>query len=105
MEFTHTAKPVRVNARRIKKILEIGYLLEDDSEYHAPFGSEARYIPVEGDYVVTQEDGYQYFNPKDVFERKYSAVADLKAAAKQCDPDASPWRCTNCFSDQGPCTA
>ncbi len=31
----------------------------------------ARYTPVEGDYVVTQEDGYTYINPRDVFERKY----------------------------------
>lgn len=74
MEFTHTANPVRVNARQITKVLELGYLLDDGSEYHPPFGSEARYSPVAGDYVVTQEDGYQYFNPKDVFERKYSAI-------------------------------
>ena len=31
-------------------------------------------MPVAGDYVVTQEDGYQYLNPKEVFERKYSPV-------------------------------
>lgn len=32
----------------------------------------AQYVPVVGDYVVIQEDGYTYVNPKDVFERKYS---------------------------------
>lgn len=33
----------------------------------------SRYIPQEGDYVVTQADGYVYLNPKQVFERKYRA--------------------------------
>lgn len=74
MELTHVANPVRVRALKIKECLELGYLLEDDTVFHPPFGSEARYEPVEGDYVVTQEDGYQYFNPKDVFERKYSLI-------------------------------
>jgi hypothetical protein len=28
--------------------------------------------PKSGDYLVRQEDGYEYLNPKEVFERKYS---------------------------------
>lgn len=35
----------------------------------------ARYLPVPGDYFVTQSDGYTYVNPKDVFERKYSRIS------------------------------
>lgn len=35
----------------------------------------SRFIPQPGDYWVIQADGYEYVNPKDVFERKYSAVA------------------------------
>ncbi len=36
---------------------------------HAMF---ARYTPVPGDFLVVQEDGYMYFTPKHVFERKYT---------------------------------
>jgi hypothetical protein len=38
----------------------------------------ARYMPVVGDYWVIQSDGYIYLNPKDVFERKYSPLADAE---------------------------
>lgn len=38
----------------------------------------ARYIPQAGDYWVIQSDGYEYLNPRDVFERKYSPT--LQAA-------------------------
>ena len=31
----------------------------------------ARYVPHIGDYFVRQADGYEYLNPKAVFERKY----------------------------------
>ena len=31
----------------------------------------ARYTPAVGDYVVVQQDGYTYLNPKEVLERKY----------------------------------
>ncbi len=34
----------------------------------------ARMTPQVGDYLVIQEDGYEYLNPKEVFERKYSRV-------------------------------
>lgn len=35
---------------------------------------QARYIPKAGDYWVIQSDGYEYLNPKEVFERKYRSV-------------------------------
>jgi hypothetical protein len=38
-------------------------------------GQIARYEPVPGDYLVTQEDGYAYVNPKALFEHKYRLVA------------------------------
>jgi hypothetical protein len=41
-------------------------------------GMLARYTPVAGDYYVIQSDGYIYLNPKDVFERKYSPLADAE---------------------------
>lgn len=34
----------------------------------------ARYTPVVGDYLVKQDDGYLYLNPKAVFERKYTQL-------------------------------
>lgn len=41
---------------------------------------QSRMIPKPGDYWVVQSDGYIYLNPKDVFERKYSPVAEEQAA-------------------------
>lgn len=68
---THIANPVRVTALRITEVDFSALRLEDGSTYHADAGMLARYKPVPGDYVVAQEDGYIYVNPKDVFERKY----------------------------------
>jgi hypothetical protein len=45
---------------------------DDGENRHANFDMCARYIPQVGDYWVVQSDGYEYLNPKDVFERKYS---------------------------------
>ena len=36
----------------------------------------ARYQPKIGDYLVRAEDGYEYLNPANVFERKYSEVKE-----------------------------
>lgn len=80
MEFTHIANPVRVNAQRIAKVVNnpsgtIQLDLEGKPKPYVPSsGMLARYTPAAGDYLVTQEDGYEYLNPKDVFERKYAAV-------------------------------
>jgi hypothetical protein len=42
--------------------------------YVAGPGMTARYWPKPGDYLVRQSDGYEYLNPREVFERKYSRV-------------------------------
>ena len=36
----------------------------------------SRMTPVPGDYWVIQSDGYEYLNPADVFQRKYSPVTE-----------------------------
>jgi hypothetical protein len=38
----------------------------------------ARMTPVQGDYWVIQPDGYEYLNPKEVFERKFIEKKDLQ---------------------------
>lgn len=79
MQLTHIAKPVRVNAA---EILDVTYSPDDGStllrlsdgrNFVADNGMCARFAPAPGDYLVTQEDGYEYLNPKDLFERKYRA--------------------------------
>lgn len=81
MKFTHTANPVAVTARTIlgvQSITEGAMLALDDTTNHfANHAMLARYTPVPGDYLVTQDDGYQYVNPKDVFERKYAPIDAL----------------------------
>lgn len=79
MEFTHIANPVRVMARRIISSsggpdMPLSLHLDDGATYVPPAEMMARYVPCSGDYLVTQEDGYEYLNPKDVFERKYSPI-------------------------------
>lgn len=95
MKATHVANPVRVEAHRIAKILGMGKAsssmfveLEDGSDVELTLDMLARYVPKVGDYLVTQEDGYKYVNPREVFERKYNAIGqrvtfaqDQKAAA------------------------
>lgn len=92
MQATHIANPVRVQAVRILEVTDITDLsdgkgathpdlflnLEGGGTFVADSTMTSRYVPVPGDYLVTQEDGYVYLNPKDVFERKYS---ELPAAA------------------------
>jgi len=48
--------------------------LSDGRNYSADTSMTVRYCPVVGDYLVTQADGYEYLNPRDVFERKYSKI-------------------------------
>ncbi len=47
---------------------------QDGKNRIADKGMISRMIPQVGDYWVTQADGYEYLNPKEVFERKYSAA-------------------------------
>jgi hypothetical protein len=88
MNFTHEANPVRVYARQIvRKIpvlskaepVQTGWhfeFAEADTDKWCAFADPmlARLVPEVGDYLVTQEDGYEYFNPKYVFERKYRPI-------------------------------
>ena len=75
MDFTHEANPVRVNATRILEVTGTIFRLEDGRNYEAQKGMMlSRYAPAAGGYLVTQEDGYEYFSPKDVFESKYRSL-------------------------------
>lgn len=51
-------------------------ILDDGRRPIATPEMTSRYKAKPGDYFVTQSDGYEYLNPKDVFERKYSLVTD-----------------------------
>lgn len=76
----YQAKPVEVDALKIASVGQVkdnGTLdiaLENGKNVVLAKEMIARYVPKEGDYLVTQEDGYQYVNPKEVFERKYSPI-------------------------------
>lgn len=78
----YIANPIEVQAFKIRNLVEsveaseIGHMrleLDNGETVEADAGMLARYRPVVGDYWVIQEDGYTYLNPKEVFERKYSA--------------------------------
>lgn len=87
---TYIARPIPVNATRILEVTDIterreGYgqscpdlmlCLEDGRNYTASSSMTSRYVPVPGDYLVTQEDGYEYLNAKEVFERKYAPIGE-----------------------------
>lgn len=77
---THVANPVHVRAVQL-----VDFQKNDTTKNLYAFDAEggrytltgemlARYLPVPGDYLVTQDDGYQYINPREVFERKYQAI-------------------------------
>lgn len=74
----YKANPVTVDAHIIISVGPIdthgsmSLALQDGRNVVADKSMIARYIPQEGDYLVTQDDGYVYLNPKHVFERKYS---------------------------------
>lgn len=79
MNMKYKANPVIVDAFKIVSVsmmrLDDGSLniaLEDGRNVKADKGMLARYEPVAGDYWVQQADGYEYLNPREVFERKYS---------------------------------
>ena len=79
----YQAKPVIVDAYKIINVqvmpaadpaLGRNVATDDGLTRHATAEMCARYIPQKGDYWVIQSDGYEYLNPKEVFERKYEAV-------------------------------
>lgn len=103
---THRANQVSVRAATILEVTDITertdgcgqswpdlmLRLSDGRNFKANSSMTARYVPVAGDYLVTQEDGYEYLNPKDVFERKYSTIpvtADDNAPLPEVSPFVS----------------
>lgn len=87
----YRANPVIVDAFRIEKITPAeatvqdplatyppSLLLDDGNVVTPAWDMLARIKPVVGDYWVVQSDGYIYLNPKEVFERKYSAITPRK---------------------------
>lgn len=84
----YVANPVKVKASQILGVEPITgeaakpgqFMLTLDAmnekEQHLTFVATpemcARMTPVPGDYLVEQEDGYIYLNPKAVFEKKYA---------------------------------
>ena len=75
----YQANPVTVDAFKIISIGNDGAQLllelEDAEDLYEPTPAMlSRITPKVGDYLVIQEDGYHYLNPKDVFERKYSRI-------------------------------
>lgn len=86
----YIANPVEVEAFKIVHVqampdaeppLARRIMTEDGASRFAASEKLSRYIPVPGDYWVVQADGYEYLNPKDVFERKYHV--DEKQLAQQ----------------------
>lgn len=68
-------RPLEVEGFKITAVDkdDLGYevfLENGDSKYASPEMC-ARMIPAVGDYWVRQLDGYEYLNPKDVFEKKF----------------------------------
>ena len=77
----YKANPVIVDAFQIVSTgpivdadppLPLRVATDDGQNRTATSAMQSRYIPKVGDYWVIQEDGYEYLNPRDVFERKYS---------------------------------
>lgn len=79
----YKANPVTVDAFKIVSIsaqsnadCSLNVALDNGDNYIATSEQLARIVPVVGDYLIRQSDGYEYLNPKDVFERKYSLIGD-----------------------------
>ena len=81
----YCAIPVIVDAFKIVSTAEVIEsdppmplrIATDDGENRiATSEMQSRYVPKVGDFWVIQQDGYEYLNPKAVFERKYAACAE-----------------------------
>lgn len=73
------ANPVVVDAFVIENSVQAEdgsylLLLDNGKTFVADPGMTARYTPVAGDYLIRQSDGYEYLNPKDVFQKKYTKM-------------------------------
>ncbi|QKW95338.1 hypothetical protein [Ralstonia phage RPZH6] len=71
MQGAYIANPVRVRAARIVEVNGALLTLEGGGIFRADEGMTARYTPVPGDYLVTQEGGYVYVNPKDMAKTRH----------------------------------
>lgn len=72
----YIANPVIVDAYKIIGKEGPRLLLEDEIDCLPTPEMLSRITPEIGDYLVIQEDGYTYLNPRQVFERKYSEVKE-----------------------------
>ncbi len=100
----YRANPVIVEAQRIKTVRgnkdsaaggassDFVCLLENGTEFRPHYTMTSRMTPVPGDYVVVQDDGYTYLNPKDVFERKYAMVRPLQTPSQLQDESHAAFR-------------
>lgn len=76
----YVANPVEVDAFKIVSVgqpnadCSVNLALDNGENAIATLGMMSRMKPRVGDYWVIQSDGYEYLNPKDVFERKYHAA-------------------------------
>ncbi len=77
----YIANPVIVDAFVIKEIILKNVYgaacivtLENEEKKEATPEMLSRINLKVGDYWVVQSDGYEYLNPKDVFERKYKLL-------------------------------
>lgn len=83
----YQGKPVIVDAWPIRSVGDLAadgtrrIVLSDGRESIATPEMLARMSPLVGDYLVRQDDGYEYLNPAAVFQRKYSALGFERAAA------------------------
>ena len=87
----YVANPVIVDAWQISRVdPKLSHWGETTIELEGMVGSErvlspemtARMKPKVGDYLVRQADGYEYLNPKDVFERKYRPAPEQAQSAR-----------------------
>lgn len=83
MQNTYIANPVAVHAAVILAVQENAHgallTLHDGREYQASAEMLARYTPMQGDYLMTEEDSFEHVNPKDLFERKYRPMQAREA--------------------------
>jgi hypothetical protein len=80
----YKANHVIVDASKIVDVSEtdkdgnVHCALEHGENAVADKGMTARYHPRPDDFWVVQSDGYAYLNPREVFERNYSALGDAQ---------------------------
>ncbi len=88
-KIVEVGKPAKPTIDELEVILNhggqpvLGFLLrlDDGAQVVATPEMTSRMTPAIGDYWVIQSDGYIYLNPKEVFERKYSPLANDEAQA------------------------